>query len=413
VKTAHLAATWLSKPPLTEILATLDDRGEEARVVGGAIRNTLLGDAPGEVVDIATTAVPAEVAARVERAGFKAVPTGIEHGTVTVVAAGRPFEVTTLREDIETFGRRAKVVFGRDWQRDAERRDFTINALSANRDGTLFDYVGGLADIAARRVRFIGDPAKRIAEDYLRILRFFRFHAAYAEGALDAEALGACIAARSGLQNLSRERVRMELLRLLAAKGAAPVLGVMEETGFLDRLLAGVPLLGSFTKMVELEQSQHLFADPVRRLGALAVSVVEDTDRLRTCLRLSNAEHERLVCMARHWRRVSECEGEQSARSLLYRLGDQAYVDAVLLAWARSTADAENTCWHTLATLPARWKVPVFPLKSADFTSRGVTKGPKLGSVMAAAERAWVDAGFPLDPIALSAIADAAVHDLG
>jgi poly(A) polymerase len=410
VKTADLADAWLNKPPLSEILATLDDHGEEARVVGGAIRNTLLGEAPGDV-DIATTAVPAEVIERVERSGFKAVPTGIEHGTVTVVAAGQPFEVTTLREDIETFGRRAKVVFGRDWRRDAERRDFTINALSARRDGTIFDYVGGLADIAARRVRFIGKPAKRLAEDYLRILRFFRFHAAYGEGALDAEGLAACIAARSGLQKLSRERVRMELLRLLSAKGAAPVLGVMAETGFLDRLLAGVPLLGRFTKMVELERSLDLSADSLRRLGALAVSVFEDADRLRVRLRLSNAEHERLVRMAQRWRSAGPEGGEQSARSLLYRLGHEAYVDVALLAWAGSTAGVEDLPWHTWATLPARWSAPPFPLKSADFIRRGVTKGPKLGSVMAAAEKAWVSAGFPLEPVALSAIADAAVHD--
>ena len=183
---ARLDAPWLFELPLAEILAALDTSGEEARVVGGAIRNTLIGDLPGDVVDIATTAVPGEVTRRVERAGFKAVPTGIQHGTVTVVANGRPFEVTTLREDVETFGRHAKVVFGRDWQRDAERRDFTMNSLSATRDGTLFDYVGSLADIAARRVRFIGELAKRIAEDYLRILRFFRFHAAYGEGTPDA-----------------------------------------------------------------------------------------------------------------------------------------------------------------------------------------------------------------------------------
>jgi poly(A) polymerase len=226
VRTACLDAAWLREPPLSEILSLLDKAGEEARVVGGAIRNTLLGEPRGDV-DIATTAVPAEVMRRAERAGFKPVPTGIEHGTVTVVADGRPFEVTTLREDIETFGRHARVVFGRSWRRDAERRDFTMNALSASRDGTIHDYVGGRADIAARRVRFIGNPATRIAEDYLRILRFFRFHAAYGEGAPDPDALVACVAARAGLEQLSRERIRMELIRLLVTKGAASMLAVM------------------------------------------------------------------------------------------------------------------------------------------------------------------------------------------
>ena len=199
----RLDAAWLQQAPLAPLLAVLDRDGEEARVVGGAVRNTLIGAPPGDI-DIATTALPREVMRRVEAAGFKAVPTGIEHGTVTVVAEGRPFEVTTLREDVETFGRHAKVAFGRDWRRDAERRDFTMNALSVSRDGTIYDYVGGLADITERRVRFIGEPSLRIAEDYLRILRFFRFHAAYGRYAPDPAGVAACIAARAGLDHLSR-----------------------------------------------------------------------------------------------------------------------------------------------------------------------------------------------------------------
>src|SRR3954452_4100597 len=180
----RLDAAWLREAPLRDLLAVLDGGGEEARVVGGAVRNAILAEPIAEI-DVATTALPTEVVRRAQAAGFKAVPTGIEHGTVTVVVHGQPFEVTTLREDVETFGRHAKVAFGRDWKRDAERRDFTMNALSAARDGAVCDYVGGLADVAARRVRFIGDAAARIAEDYLRILRFFRFHAAYGEGAPD------------------------------------------------------------------------------------------------------------------------------------------------------------------------------------------------------------------------------------
>ena len=192
----------------------LDRDGEEARVVGGAVRNALLGLGADEI-DVATTAVPEEVVRRVQAAGFKAVPTGIEHGTVTVVADKIPFEVTTLRQDVETYGRHAKVAFGRDWKADAERRDFTINAFSARADGTVYDYVGGLADLKARRVRFIGDPQQRIEEDYLRILRFFRFHAAYGTSDHpDREGLEACIAGRDGLDHLSRERVRMELMKL-------------------------------------------------------------------------------------------------------------------------------------------------------------------------------------------------------
>jgi poly(A) polymerase len=214
-------ASWLSAGALAHVLAVLDHAGEEARVVGGAVRNAMFGETPGEI-DIATTAVPDTVIERARAAGFKAVPTGIDHGTVTVIADGTPFEVTTLRSDIETYGRKAKVAFGRDWKVDAERRDFTMNALSVNRAGEIFDYVGGLADIDARRVRFIGEPEKRIAEDYLRILRFFRFHAIYGAGPPDPDGLKACIAAREGLGHLSRERIRMEMMKLLRAAHATP-----------------------------------------------------------------------------------------------------------------------------------------------------------------------------------------------
>jgi poly(A) polymerase len=402
----RLDTPWLGEAPLSDLLAVLDRAGEEARVVGGAIRNTLFGAPPGDI-DIATTALPPEVTKRVEAAGFKAVPTGIEHGTITVIAAGRPFEITTLREDVETFGRRAKVAFGRDWKRDAERRDFTMNALSASRDGTLYDYVGGFSDIAARRVRFIGNAASRIAEDYLRILRFFRFHAAYGEGAPDPQGVAACIAGRTGLAQLSRERVRMELFKLLAAKRAVGALAVMTESGLLDQVLAGVPLLASFAKMITLELTLGLLPDPVRRLGALAVSVVEDADRLRERLRVANVEHERLGSMADGWWHVCSAWDEQRARVLLYRIGRERFVDRVLLAWARSPEGAADESWRTLATLPARWSVPAFPLRAADFIKRGLPKGPRLGAALAAAEEAWTAAGFPIDSAALGAIADA------
>jgi poly(A) polymerase len=403
----RLEAAWLAEDPLSELLAVLDRAGEEARVVGGAIRNTLLGDPPGDI-DIATTALPAEVTKRLAAAGFKAVPTGIEHGTITAIAAGRPFEITTLREDVETFGRRAKVAFGRDWKRDAERRDFTMNALSASRDGIVHDYVGGLADIVARRVRFIGSAASRIAEDYLRILRFFRFHAAYGAGAPDPEGVAAAIAGRAGLEVLSRERIRMELFKLLAAKGAVEALAVMTESGLLDPVLAGVPLLAAFSNTVKIEATLGLPPDPVRRLGVLGVSVIEDADRLRDRLRIANVEHERLCSMATGWWHVSPAWDEQRARVVLYRLGPERFTDRVLLAWARSCAGAADASWHGLATLPARWSAPAFPLRAADFIKRGLPKGPRLGTALAAAEEAWTAAGFPVDAVALAAIADAA-----
>jgi poly(A) polymerase len=407
--TRRVAAAWLREAPLRDILVALDGEGEEARIVGGAVRNALLDEPHGDI-DIATTAPPNEVIRRIDAAGFKAVPTGVEHGTVTVVAAGQPFEVTTLREDVETFGRHAKVVFGRDWRRDAERRDFTINAMSLSRDGIVHDYVGGLADIEARRVRFIGDAATRIAEDYLRILRFFRFHAAYGEGAPDPQGLAACIEGRAGLEQLSRERVRMEMVKLLVAKHAVPTLALMTETGLLEQVLGGVPRLASYANMVKLEAALARAADPVRRLGALAVSVAEDAQRLRERLRLTNAEYERLVSMADGWWQISTSLSEHEARVLLYRLGDARFTDRVLLAWTRAPQGAADATWHALATLPARWSAPAFPLKAADFMARGVPKGPRLGAALAAAEEAWIAAGFPSDASAVAALADAAAE---
>jgi poly(A) polymerase len=300
-------------------------------------------------------------------------------------------------------------VFGRDWKADAMRRDFTINGLSAAADGEIFDFVGGLTDLAARRVRFIGDPAQRIAEDFLRILRFFRFHAWYGEGAPDAAGLHACIGARAGLATLSRERVRMELLKLVLAPHATPVLAAMTETGLLGSVLGGVPLLASFENMVKVEVASTMVADPVRRLGALGVAVKEDAERLAQRLRLSNAETDRLVALERWWR-VSPAAGVQAGHALLYDLGPQSFVDRVLLAWSRSPAGATDPAWHDLAALPQRWTAPVFPLKAADFVRRGVVAGPALGVALRSAKEAWIAADFPSDRAAIEAIAERAAE---
>ena len=341
------------------------------------------------------------------------MPTGIEHGTITVVVHGQPFEVTTLREDVETFGRHAKVAFGRDWKRDAERRDFTMNALSAARDGAVHDYVGGLADIAARRVRFIGDAAARIAEDYLRILRFFRFHAAYGEGALDPAGLAACIAGRAGLDQLSRERVRAELLKLLLAKRAVPAIAAMTEAGLLDRVLGGVPLLASHAKMGTLEATLGLAPDAMRRLAALAVSVVEDAERLRERLRLTNAESARCASMADGWWQISSRWGERQGRVLLYRLGPGRYTDRVLLAWARSSVGAADR--HGIRSQPCLRVGARRFSRSRPRTSSAVAlrRGPAPRAPLSrAAEEAWIAAGFPDDRAALAAIANATVAGL-
>ena len=400
-------APWLTSGPTARVLALLNGDGEEARVVGGAVRNALLRIPIGDI-DIATTAVPPEVIRRAKAAGIKSVPTGIEHGTVTLVADGRPFEVTTLREDTETFGRKARVAFGRDWVADAQRRDFTINGLSVNADGVVHDHVGGFDDIAARRVRFIGDPNQRIAEDYLRILRFFRFHAAHGAGEPDRAGYLACIGGRAGLATLSAERMRMEMLKLMVAQGVIGATTAMADGGLLLPILGGVTYTGPLAAMVLAERQLGLPPNAIRRLGALAVSVTEDARRLGIRLRLTNAETKTLDSMGHRWWRLAGMD-EATARRRLYRLGEERYRDRLMLAWARAGAEADTESWRELATLPERWRAPKFPLKAADFIARGIAEGPGLGHVLALAEDAWLAAEFPLDAAALKAIADQAV----
>lgn len=399
-------APWLTAGGTARVLQLLSADGEEARVVGGTVRNALLGLPPGDT-DIATTALPEEVVRRAKRAGIKSVPTGIDHGTVTLVIDGTPYEVTTLREDTETFGRKARVAFGRDWVKDAERRDFTMNGLSVDANGMVYDYVGGIADAKARRVRFIGNPDQRIAEDFLRILRFFRIHAAFGAGAPDRDGALACIRGRAGLATLSAERVRMEMLKLLVAGGASSAALAMADAGLLQLLIGGVVYTGPLTAMIAIEHELGLPANATRRLAALTVAVTEDAKRVATRLRLSNAEAKALDSMGHRWWRFAT-KDEANARRLVYRLGPERYHDRVLLAWARAGGDVTASRWRALAELPQRWTAPKFPLRAADFIARGVAEGPALGHVLTLAEDAWLAADFPLDDAALASIADQA-----
>ena len=403
-------APWLFEGAVPKLLALIDADGEELRAVGGAVRNTLLG-LPVREIDLATTATPDVVMQRATAAGMRVVPTGIEHGTVTVVVNDKPFEVTTLRRDVETDGRHAVVRFGRDWKADALRRDFSINALSADRDGKVFDFTGGLKDIAARRVRFIGDATTRIAEDYLRILRFFRFHAAYSDGGLpDARGLAACIAAREQLASLSRERVRSELLKLLLARHATPTLAVMSETGILIDVLAGVPWLASFSNMAKAEADYDLEPDATRRLGALGVRVREDAERLRERLRLTNDETRRLRTMAENWWQIAPDMGQVARRAVLYRVGPENYRDRVLLALSRAEEKTDDAGWSELYALPEEWPVPKCPYTAQQFLDKGVKKGPALGAILARAETAWIESGFPEEWDVLYTIRDWAIE---
>ncbi|MGQ3672134.1 CCA tRNA nucleotidyltransferase [Xanthobacter sp. TB0136] len=393
-------ADFWGRPGLRAVLDALNADGEEARVVGGAVRNALLGVPVGDV-DIATTALPQEVIRRVEAAGLKAVPTGVEHGTVTVVANHLPYEVTTLREDVSTDGRHAVVRFGRDWAPDAARRDFTINALYATQHGAVIDLVNGLADIARRHVRFIGDAGARIREDYLRILRLFRFHAAYGAGDVDTEALRACEGLRAGLAGLSRERVGAEMRKLLLAPAAAPTLQVMSDSGLLQPLLAGIgdpPLLG---RLMALEQEWGVAGDAMRHLAALAVRVPDDVPRLRTRLRLSNEETRALEALALP---LPDALDDARGRALLYRDGPQAVESRVLLAAARHPSEERMAALHRLALQAARWQRPVWPVGAKDFIAQGLKPGPALGVALRQAEAAWIAADFPDAPETIAAI---------
>lgn len=406
--TSLAGADFWSRHGLRDLLAVLNGGGEEARVVGGAVRNTLLGR-PVTDVDIATTALPQVVSERVRGAGMKPVPTGIDHGTVTVVVDHEAYEVTTLREDMETDGRRAVVRFGRSWAHDAARRDFTINALYASPDGMVVDLVGGLADLAARRVRFIGDAENRIREDYLRILRLFRFHAAYGEGPVDVLALHAAIRCREGLRGLSHERVRAELLKLLLAPGAAHTLEVMSDCGLVQPLLAGLADVGAFSRLVAREAEFGVAPDAIRRLAALALRVADDVPRLREKLRLSNVEMQRLSAMASS-RPALPAQGAplQAQRAFVYRAGAEAALDRALLAAARGRADMAP-----LAALATSWAPPRLPVAAADLLAGGLKPGPGLGRALAHAENAWVDADFPGGNEARDALIQAALGTEG
>ena len=384
-------------PHLVRLLAGLNDADEETRIVGGAIRNALLGK-PVHDVDLATTLLPDALTERLQGLGFKAAPTGIAHGTVTAIVEGRPFEITTLRQDITTDGRRATVRFGRDFKADAMRRDFTINALFLDADGFVHDYTGGLADLDAKTVRFIGDPETRIGEDYLRILRFFRFSAIYAEGPLDAAGLAACAARQEGIETLSRERIGQEMRKLLVAERAVDVLAQMVEIGILARALDGPCDLESFARMVEIEHQAALPADCIRRLAALAIRDAGRIEALRAALKLSNEERDRLEAMMKN-RAVAD---PNDLRRLIYLFGQSAFVDALCLKAAFDETEPPTAAdiARTFAT-----RVPVNPFRAADFIARGLKAGPELGQALKLAEQTWITAGFPDDRASLASIA--------
>lgn len=396
---------WLKRPETGRVFAALSAEGVETRAVGGAVRNTLLGQ-PVTEIDLATTATPEKVMALARKAGLKAVPTGIEHGTVTVIADGVPFQVTTLRRDVETYGRHATVAFTEDWEEDARRRDFTLNALYADRDGTVFDPLGGYRDLQAGRVRFIGDAEARIKEDYLRILRFFRFNAYYGRGSLDEEGLAASVRLRAGIEQLSAERVGAEMRRLLVAPGALRAIEALFDYGLLAEVLGGVPRLARFARLIAIEEAQGLTPDAALRLAGLAVFVREDAPRLAARLRLSNAEQAVLELGAAD-HAMGELPDEAAAKRALYALGQSDFKAHVLIAWADAGASPDDPGWRQALTLADRWQAPPFPLRGGDIVALGDLKGPAIGDMLLRLEREWVDGGFAEDRDSLLAKAAA------
>jgi len=376
-----LAAEWTRRPDLARLAEALGE--EDLRWVGGAVRDTLLGQ-PVADVDAATRLLPEEVMRRLKEAGIKAVPTGIDHGTVTAVLPGGNVEITTLRRDVATDGRRAIVAFATDWREDASRRDFTINALYAHpRSLGIEDYFGGLADLGARRVRFIGEAEQRIREDHLRILRYYRFQARFGTGgadgnALDAEAEDACARLAPMLKGLSRERVASELLNLLALPDPHPTIARMFARGVLQEVLpeAGEDELAALARLPAAERAHGVAGNALRRLGALLPADAERVEQVAARLRLSTAQKKRLSTLAA---RETLFAGP---RALAYRIGGDAARDWLLLTGG------------DLAALDC-WDVPAFPLKGGEIVSRGVDAGPEVARILQAVERRWVEEGFP------------------
>jgi poly(A) polymerase len=380
------------------LLAALREAGIAARFVGGCVRDALLAPTRGDAIadiDIATPARPEEVVGALAKAGIKAVPTGIAHGTVTALVPPRHFEITTLRRDVETFGRRARVAFDADWAQDAARRDFTINAIYLDPDGTLYDPVGGLADLKANRVRFVGEPAPRIAEDVLRVLRYYRFTARFGGGDGDPAARAACRAAVPLLPTLSAERVAQELFRLLAVPDPLPALRMMEEDGVLAAILPEAVASGS----ARLDRPENLIAiepepDPLRRLAALVAVDAGGAAGLAERLRLSNAERDRLVGLAPPWP-VDPAASVKAQRRALYRLGAESYRDLALLIAA--DGGMAETRLRELLALAAGWTRPVFPLAGRDVTTLGIPPGPRVGQLLAELQAWWEAGDFAAD----------------
>ena len=373
------AAKWRRRRGMARLLDALGADEGLTRYVGGAVRDELL-HLPVNDVDLATRLKPEDVVARLEAVKIRAVPTGIDHGTITAVSSGHVVEVTSLRRDVSTDGRRATIAFTDDWKEDAARRDFTINALLADpRTGEIFDYFGGLDDLEGRRVRFIGDPYRRIAEDHLRILRFFRFHARFGSGDPDAAALNACTARANDLMALSRERIADELLKLLAAPDPTPTVQLMLDRAILKPVVPEIErgAASRLAALVNAERDAEIEPDTVRRLSALLPRDPVVAEKVAVRLKLSTKMRKRLACSA-------DEDLDANPNALAYYVGRTCAIDRLLLAGR--TREAANA---------ANWQVPALPIGGGELIKRGLEPGPVVAKTLRAVERTWVESGFP------------------
>ncbi|MEM8986001.1 MAG: CCA tRNA nucleotidyltransferase [Pseudomonadota bacterium] len=385
---------WVDAPACRAVVAALEATEPDcARFVGGCVRDAVLGREIADI-DIATSLAPEETMAALAAAGLRRIPTGIDHGTVTAVIDGAPFEITSLRADVATDGRHASVAFTQDWDADWRRRDFTMNAIYVTPDKSLYDPAGGVADALEGRIRFIGDPTARIREDYLRILRFYRFNARFGRE-IDMAGAAACAAEREGMRRLSAERIRMEMVKLLVAPKAPAALERMAADGVLAEIWPTLTQTDVFSNLAALEEALALPAEAMRRLAALAS---DDGAALARRLRLSNAETATLVKALAAVEGLHPDMDAAAARRAAYWAGRQAFCDGLLLIWARSGADATDASWRAFWDEMSAWEAPVFPLKGADILAAGGAAGPEVGRVLETLETWWADADFPEEP---------------
>jgi poly(A) polymerase len=387
---------WMTTPETRRLLAALG----EARFVGGVVRNALL-DVPVGDIDIAVPMPPEETLERLEKAQIKFVPTGLEHGTVTAILGGQPYEVTSLRRDVKTDGRHAVVAFTDDWEEDSNRRDFTMNALYATPDGEVFDYHGGVEDLIAGRVRFVGQAAARIREDYLRILRLFRFHAWYGKGEMDADALHAAADAKAGLRRLSGERVAKELLRLLECPNPATALRMMAASGILSELLPYALQLPRLEHLVLVDAENQFSPDALLRLAALLPDDAGAARDIGERLKLSGAERARLEALAVPGEKIPALLSAPQVRKLLYHIGAPRFRDLVLLSWAASPRGGPGIHWRMLLSIADGWERPRFPLTGHEAMAAGVAEGPEVGRVLGLVETWWLEQDFAPDQVQL------------